>query len=210
MRVIVTGARRGLGLEACRLLKEQGHDVILTARKGAEEAAQELSVTGRQLDVTDAVSIMDFVEWLGDEPVGALINNAGIFLEEETDEHILESIKTNTIGPLRMARAIIPFMQNEGRIVNVSSGLGQLDEMGAGHTPYRVSKTALNAVTKILDAETPDTIRVNSVCPGWVKTDMGGASAPRDVTEGADTIVWAATEVEQSGRFFRDRKEIPW
>ena len=100
-----------------------------------------------------------------------------------------------------------------GRVVNISSGMGALEEMGGGSPAYRVSKTALNALTRILASELRGTgILVNSVCPGWVQTDMGGPGASRGIEEGVDTPVWAATLPNNgpTGGFFRDRRQIPW
>jgi NAD(P)-dependent dehydrogenase (short-subunit alcohol dehydrogenase family) len=124
-------------------------------------------------------------------------------------------METNVYGVLRVTQALIPLMkkQNYGRIVNVSSGMGQLHDMGGGSTGYRISKTALNALTRIFASELQGTnILVNSVCPGWVKTDMGGENASRTPEEGVDTIVWLATLADggATGGFFRDRKSIDW
>jgi NAD(P)-dependent dehydrogenase (short-subunit alcohol dehydrogenase family) len=177
-----------------------------------------------QLDVTDPDSMRrlaaDAVQRLG--RVDILVNNAAVFLErlddtvEQADLDVVRAtLMTNLIGAWRMCQAILPLMQRQrsGRIVNVSSGSGQLSEIGPGHPGYRVSKTALNALTGVLAAELAGTnILVNAVCPGWVRTDMGGPDAPRTVAEGADTVVWAALLPDggPSGRFFRDRRPIPW
>ena len=126
-----------------------------------------------------------------------------------------ETLTTNVFGPLMLIQALAPLMKKNGygRIVNVSSGQGQLSDMGAGTPAYRVSKTALNALTRTVAAElTGSGVLVNSMCPGWVRTDMGGAGAPRSVEQGADTAVWLATLPGggPTGGFFRDRKPIPW
>jgi len=126
-----------------------------------------------------------------------------------------DTLETNLIGPLLLAQVLVPLMKRNGygRIVNVSSGQGQLSDMGVGTPAYRVSKTALNALTRTLAAELKGSgILVNSMCPGWVRTDMGGAGAPRTVEQGADTAVWLATLPDDgpSGGFFRDRRPIPW
>ena len=123
------------------------------------------------------------------------------------------SMENNAYGPLRLCQALIPLMRGHGRVVNVSSGMGQLSEMNGCCPGYRFSKAAINVLTRILADELRDTrIKVNSVCPGWVRTDMGGPNAERSVEEGADTIVWLATLPDDgpSGGFFRDRKPIPW
>ena len=151
-----------------------------------------------------------------------LINNAGIMIDPR-GSRLLDSelktyrdtLETNAFGPLLITQALLPLMKkrNYGRIVNLSSGRGQLSEMGSGTPAYRISKTALNALTRIVAAETRGSnILVNSLRPGWVKTDMGGPYAPRTVAQGADTAVWLATLPDggPTGGFFRDRKPIPW
>ena len=128
---------------------------------------------------------------------------------------VRETLGLNLFGAWRLCEAFVPLMQrnNYGRIVNVSSGMGALNEMRGGSPAYRVSKTALNALTRILASELWGSgILVNSVCPGWVRTDMGGSGASRSVEEGADTLVWAATLADNgpTGGFFRDRRPITW
>lgn len=232
---VVTGANRGLGLETCRQLARLGLTVILTsrdARKG-EAAAAGLRKAGAEvrfhpLDVTDPQSIRRLADFVEAEfgRFDVLVNNAGVFLDPvdspEPDaasvfraelDTIRRSMETNVYGPLLLCQALVPLMQGYGRIVNVSSGMGQLTEMNGGCPGYRFSKVALNALTRILADELQHTrIKVNSLCPGWVRTDMGGPHADRPVEEGADTIVWLATLPDDgpSGGFFRDRKPIPW
>jgi NAD(P)-dependent dehydrogenase (short-subunit alcohol dehydrogenase family) len=151
-----------------------------------------------------------------------LVNNAGImidppgtrFLESKLDTY-RDTLETNLFGPLQLSQAVVPLMKANryGRIVNLSSGLGQLAEMGAGTSAYRISKAALNALTRIVSSEfKDDDILVNSVCPGWVRTRMGGDNAPRSPEEGADTAVWLAMLPKggPTGGFFRDRQPIPW
>jgi NAD(P)-dependent dehydrogenase (short-subunit alcohol dehydrogenase family) len=187
-----------------------------------------LDIVFHQLDVTDPVGasrLAGFVQMqLG--RVDVLVNNAGVIKDpsradlrasDSASDTPLEAVQNvlavNFYGPLMLSQALIPLMQGRGRVVNVSSGLGQLAEMGGGHLGYRVSKTALNALTRILAEELKDTqIKVNSVCPGWVRTDMGGASAARSVEQGVETIVWLATLPDDgpSGGFFRDKQQIPW
>ncbi len=221
---VVTGANRGLGLEVVRQLAGLGLTPILAARDltKAEAAAAGLtgmSVEPRQLDVTDQASVDALFGSL--ERLDVLVNNAGILVDEGTygrdaDLDLVEqTLETNLFGAWRCARAAIPLMERGGygRIVNVSTGMAQLSDMGAGTPGYRVSKTALNALTRILSSELRGTgILVNSLCPGWVRTDMGGAGASRPVEQGADTAVWLATLPDDgpTGGFFRDRKPIPW
>lgn len=232
---VVTGANRGLGLETCRQLARLGLTVILTsrdARKG-EAAAAGLRKAGaavrfHPLDVTDPQSIRRLADFVEAEfgRFDVLVNNAGVFLDPvdspEPDaasvfraelDIVRRSMETNVYGPLLLCQALVPLMRGYGRIVNVSSGMGQLTEMNGGCPGYRFSKVALNALTRILADELQHTrIKVNSLCPGWVRTDMGGPHADRPVEEGADTIVWLATLPDDgpSGGFFRDRKPIPW
>ena len=128
---------------------------------------------------------------------------------------VRETLEMDLFGAWRLCEAFVPLMQRNryGRIVNVSTGMGALNDMGGGSPVYRVSKTSLNAFTRILASELRGSgILVNSVCPGWVQTDMGGSGASRAVGEGADTPVWAATLPNNSpiGGFFRDRHQIPW
>lgn len=226
---VVTGANRGLGLETCRQLADLGLTVILTSRdphKG-EAAAGSLRGAGRDvryhpLDVTDPDSIQRLAGFIEREfgRLDVLVNNAGVFLDP-LDTSVLHadldivrrSMETNLYGPLLLCQALVPLMQGRGRIVNLSSGMGQLSEMNGCCPGYRFSKTALNALTRSLADELRDTqIKINSLCPGWVRTDMGGANATRPVEEGADTIVWLATLPDDgpSGGFFRDRRPIPW
>jgi NAD(P)-dependent dehydrogenase (short-subunit alcohol dehydrogenase family) len=230
---IVTGAYRGLGLETCRQLAAAGHLVVLTARRAAEgqAAADKLGAAGHQvqfhaLDVTDAEAVAAFATDLKTRygRIDCLVNNAGIFPDPSPGDPassilaadldtIRRGFETNTLAALRLCQHLIPLMQGRGRVVNVSSGMGQLSDMNGCCPGYRLSKTALNAVTRILADELQQTgIKINSVCPGWVRTEMGGPSATRSVEEGARGIVWAATLPDDgpSGGFFRDGQPIPW
>ena len=180
------------------------------------------NVVAVQLDVTDSDSVGAAVAGIEDGRgrLDVLINNAGIYGEPDgVADYDLgaahEVIETNVFGPWRLIQAALPLLRQSPspRIVNVSSGAGQLADMGSGHTAYRLSKAALNALTRTLAAEEANSaVLVNSVCPGWVRTDMGTAAAPRSVEEGADTAVWLATLPDDgpSGGFFRDRSPIPW
>jgi NAD(P)-dependent dehydrogenase (short-subunit alcohol dehydrogenase family) len=227
---LVTGANRGIGLEIARQLAAKGVRVILTARDlaRAEDAAGKLAaaglpVTGRQLDVTDQASVDRLARSVQEEfgRLDILVNNAGILLDRDqhgTDadlEAARDTLETNVLGPWRLSKVFIPLMRRGGygRIVNLSSQLGQLESMGGGYPAYRVSKTALNALTRVLADELKGSgILVNSACPGWVRTEMGGQEAPRSVEQGADTPVWLATLPDDgpTGGFFQERRRIPW
>lgn len=230
---VVTGAYRGLGFETCRELARRGYAVILTARKvpvGKQAAetlqAEGLAVQFHPLDVSDEASIEALAQHLRDHypRLDVLVNNAGIFPDNAPWEAeasvfdaqldtIREAFSTNTLGPLRLCQRLIPLMKGHGRVVNVSSGMGQLSDMNGGCPGYRLSKTALNAVTRIFADELKGTgVKINSVCPGWVRTEMGGSEAPLSIPEGVKGIVWAATLPDDgpSGGFFRHGERIDW
>ncbi|MCX7893112.1 MAG: SDR family oxidoreductase [Burkholderiales bacterium] len=228
---VVTGANRGIGLEVARQLARAGLRVVLTSRDPAKGRAAQarladegLEVACHRLDVTREAEIRGLAVWLEEElgRVDVLVNNAGVMLDPKgsralgLDADILRrTLETNLVGPVRVTGALVPLMRRHryGRIVNLSSGLGQLEDMGVGTPAYRISKTALNAFTRTLAAELAGAnIKVNAMCPGWVRTDMGGPHATRSVAEGAQTAVWLATLPDDgpSGGFFRDRRPIPW
>jgi len=225
---VVTGGNRGIGFETCRQLARSGLTVVLAARDAAKgRAAAEglrqegLDVESAPLDVADDVSVRELGGWMKTARgrVDVLVNNAGIMIDGEDAglrqadvDTLRRTMEVNLYGAVRVTQALLPLMPAGGRIINVSSGLGQLSDMGGGWPGYRISKTSLNALTRILASELQGSgIRVNSVCPGWVRTDMGGSGAPRTPQQGADTIVWLATAADvPTGGFFRDRKPIPW
>jgi NAD(P)-dependent dehydrogenase (short-subunit alcohol dehydrogenase family) len=227
---IVTGGNRGLGFEIARQLVKEGVRVVIGSRDAAkgERAVASLKAddlaASHALDVNDTRSVKRFVEFVS-KNYGApaiLVNNAGIY-PEDTESKVVdtrtalwrETFETNVFGTVRMCRAVVPLMQRVayGRVVNLSSGLGQVSQMGEGSPAYRVSKAALNALTVTLAAEVKGQgILVNSMSPGWVRTDMGGPEAPRSAEEGAQTAVWLALLPSSgpTGQFFRDKKPIPW
>lgn len=200
-------------------MRDHGFHVLAGARNPAEVAADEHLVPLR-LDVRDRNSVGAALAGIEANPgsLDVLINNAGVYGEPtgaagyDLDE-AHEVLETNVFGPWRLIQASLPLLREGAspRIVNVSSGAGQLAEMGGGRAAYRLSKAALNALTRTLAADEPE-IMVNSICPGWVRTDMGGLGATRSVEQGADTAVWLATLPDggPSGGFFRDREPIPW
>lgn len=234
---IVTGASRGLGRAVARDLADAGFCVLMVGRDRAsiEAAAGELAASGRDVlphvaDVVDASAVAALAARVRREfgRVNVLVNNAGVFLEpndfvspkgasvaEVDPELVASAFATNALAPMRLIQAFLPLMQarGQGRIVNVSSGMAQLSHMGGLWPAYRMSKTALNALTRLTAAEVAGSgIKVNSVCPGWCRTDMGGSGAGRSADEGAASIVWAALLPDDgpSGGFFRDGQPIDW
>jgi NAD(P)-dependent dehydrogenase (short-subunit alcohol dehydrogenase family) len=232
---LVTGANRGIGLEISLQLAAKGYTLLLGVRdpkigKKTEEQFKSKSLDAHfvQLDVSKTESITQACEFIKKEygRLDVLVNNAGIFIDSPEDRSpvsafqtdpkaITDTYTTNTLGPFLLCQKLIPLMQKNkyGRVVNISSGLGQLSEMGGAYVGYRLSKTALNAVTRIFaDESEGDNVLVNSVCPGWVKTDMGGPEAERPIAQGAETPVWLATLPDggPTGKFFRDKEEIAW
>lgn len=232
---VVTGANRGLGLEVTRQLAQAGFHVVMTARNKQRGAAalerlqaDKLSVEMRGLDVTRTADARSLAEYLRDAygNVDVLINNAGVILESQQEPGernadplrvaptvVMETLNTNTLGPLRLVQSLAPLMPAGGRIVNVSSGMGALTDMDGGYLGYRMSKAALNVITRVMAQALEDRdVLVNSVCPGWVRTELGSERAPRDVAEGAAGIVWAASspDLTGSGGFYRDGKPIAW
>ena len=228
---VVTGANKGIGYEICRQLARKGLRVLLTSRDAEKggQARNKLEMEGidvlhHQLDVTDRANVAAIARHIESEygRVDVLVNNAGISIDnrstsvlKEKEETFRTTLETNFYGALRMCQALVPLMQKNhyGRVVNLSSGLGQLTDMGDGTPAYRVSKTALNALTRMVAAAVDgDNILVNSMCPGWVRTDMGGPQASRSVDQGAETAVWLAMLPHDgpTGGFFRDKKPIPW
>jgi len=227
---IVTGANRGLGLASAQKLMNEGYTVIFACRDPKKIPASvqfKNQSCAMELDTSKTQSIEKFANDVLAKfnKIDVLINNAGVFLDDKdggetsalktTPETMLKTLQTNTIGPALLIQKILPSMikNNFGRIVNISSGMGQLSEMGGAYLSYRTSKTALNAITRIFANEVQTkNILINSVCPGHVRTDMGGASAPRTLDQGIYGIIWAATLPDDgpTGGFFRDGKPLDW
>jgi NAD(P)-dependent dehydrogenase (short-subunit alcohol dehydrogenase family) len=225
---LVTGANKGIGFEVARQLARQNFRVFIGARnaKAGRAAVGKLrdqgTVTFLEIDVSRPDSVRRAAEEFSKVAghLDTLVNNAGILLDDDKNvltimpETFETTLRTNTLGPLIVSQAFVPMLKKSDapRIVNVSSGGGQLSEGADSWAPaYCISKTALNGVTVQLAAALPK-FAVNSVCPGWVRTDMGGRNATRSVEQGAAGVVWLASDAPQkeTGKFWRDRKVIPW
>jgi NAD(P)-dependent dehydrogenase (short-subunit alcohol dehydrogenase family) len=221
---LVTGANRGIGLEICRQLAAAGLNVVLTARDPAkaDHAAGKLgpAVRVEQLDVTDPASVRDCAARLAEAGVhiDVLINNAGTYPTRpffSVPEHVLAgAVEVHLMGAFRTCQAFVPAMikRGYGRVVNVSSGAGALTDNIPSPPAYGIAKAALNALTLVVSAAAGPEVLVNAVCPGWVRTDMGGPGAPVSIPAGADTATWLALlpGTGPTGGFFRERERIPW
>ena len=224
--ILITGATRGIGLAAAKMLSARGATVIVGSRDGgrAQQAADQIGGgTGAvALDITDEASIGAAVRSISEKygRLDVLVNNSAILLDhyqslaELKPEMLRETLETNVVGTLRVTQAFLPLLEKSKapRIINVSSGAGQLDGEPQGWAPaYSISKTALNMLTSQLTAALPG-VMTNSMCPGWCRTEMGGSEAPRSAEEGADTLVWLALEAPPSlrGQFVKDRQVIAW
>jgi NAD(P)-dependent dehydrogenase (short-subunit alcohol dehydrogenase family) len=219
---LITGSTRGIGREVARQLAARGYHVIVTGRDAdtAARAASEIGsgAVGHALDVSDPRSIDALARSV--VRLDVLVNNAAILIDEgksivdvEPGE-FEETWRANTLGPFLMIKRFAPLLRKSrhGRVVNVSSGAGQLSSMGGYAPSYSTSKAALNAITILFANALRNRVLVNCADPGWVRTDMGGDAAPRSVEEGADTIVWLATLPDDgpTGGFFHDRKPMAW
>ena len=232
---LVTGGNKGIGFAICKGLLDRGFKVFLAARdtEKGKTAIEKLSTDNNsvqlvEVDVTDDKSIKNAVDSVSQktDSLNVLVNNAGIYPDlrgSEQGVHILtvsrnlliKTMNTNAFSPVRLTQAFLFLLQkaNNPKVINVSSGNGQLDGISANVPSYSLSKLALNGATILLsDALKSKNIAVYAMCPGWVKTDMGGSSAPRTSEEGADTAIWLATEasISESGKFFRNRTEQPY
>jgi NAD(P)-dependent dehydrogenase (short-subunit alcohol dehydrogenase family) len=229
---LVSGGNRGLGLQTCKSLAEKGYRVLMGCRdtglaKATIDSENLKSIDPVLLDVCSDADI-DSVALLIKTQYGrldVLINNAGILIDAKLGEPasirnvsietLMNTLRVNTVAPVQLINALLPIMESgePSRIVNVSSGMGQLNGMEGHYAGYRVSKTALNSATAIYAAELDENqILINAASPGWVRTDMGGSNADLSVEEGVDTIVWLATsdEVTTSGGFYRSRTLLEW
>jgi NAD(P)-dependent dehydrogenase (short-subunit alcohol dehydrogenase family) len=227
--VLITGGNRGIGFATARQLLKRGFHVVIGSRSEqlGRDAVEQLKPGGTAsflaLDVSSSQSIAAAAASFSRiaPQLDVLINNAGIYPDEGASiltiprQQMMSTFQTNTFGALEVTQAFLPFLRKSpaARVINISSGYGQLEGLSASAPSYCLSKLALNGLTIMLaEALNEHRIAVNSICPGWVRTDMGGSAAPRSVEEGADTAVWLASDADQklTGKFFRDRTEIPW
>lgn len=226
---LITGANKGIGFEIARQLGSKGFHVILSGRdaervnKAAKKLEDEgISVQPLIMDVGKLSGIKEAFSELKKtvQSIDGLINNAGILLDESTPflqisgEDFLQTFSVNAFGAFFTVQTFLPWLTKGSRVINVSSDAGRILQGISTWAPvYSMSKTTMNAITlQLATALQPKGIAVNAMCPGWVKTDMGGTGASRSVARGAETAVWLATEAAQNltGKFFRDKKEISW
>lgn len=228
--VLITGANKGIGFETARQLAGRGYHIVMAARnaEAGRSAAEKISEAGGsasflEINVADSESVAKAADEFGRQfrQLDVLINNAGIFPDDDVTiltvsrRLMMETFQTNTFGALETTQAFLPYLRKaqRARVINLSSSYGQIEGLSADVPSYCLSKLTLNGVTIMLnEALAPEGISINAACPGWVRTDMGGANAPRSVEEGADTVVWLAAEAppERSGKLFRDRREVGW
>lgn len=229
---MVTGANRGMGLALSQKLAQEDYHVIMVGRNKDQLRKESERLNSQQYtteyfpaDISDPESCHQLIGQLKNkfQRIDILVNNAGIYIDESSkveslnfdDEDMQKTLNINTLAPFRLIKGILPLMRENGfgRIVNVSSGLGSLEGVSSHCFSYSVSKASLNIITKLFASEIKEQdIKINAVCPGWVKTDMGGPNASRSIEEGISGIFWAATLPADgpNGGFFRDGVAIPW
>lgn len=225
--IFITGGNRGIGKGLVEIFSEN-YKVFFSARdehkaKSVIESIGNENIDYVIMDVADERNVLNGIESLKEktDSIDILINNAGILIPglkhkidavETDDESILKTFNINTVGVLRVCKAVLPMMQPTSRIINISSGMGQMEGMATGSIAYRLSKSALNALTIVLSQElSSKDIKVNAICPGWVQTDMGGYEATLTVKESVESIKkFALSDDFPNGKFLRHGEILPW
>lgn len=226
---LITGANKGIGFRIASELGRKDFTVLLGARNlnRGKEAVDELTKEGIeavlvQIDVSNTESIRSAFHQVSNNyrQLDVLVNNAGILNDSSYNildvpkDTAIETMQTNALGALWVVQTFAPLLETGSRVINISSGLGSMCEEVSDYAPiYSISKTTMNAITKHLDHTLYKRgIIINSVSPGWVKTDMGGKNASRTIEQGADSAVWLATSASSSihGKFIHDREAIDW
>ena len=225
--IFITGGNRGIGKGLVEIFSEN-NKVFFSARnkqkaKSVIESIGNKNIDYVIMDVADEKSVLEGIESLKEktDSIDFLINNAGILIPglkhkidavETDDESILKTFNINTVGVLRVCKAVLPMMRPTSRIINISSGMGQMNGMTTGSIAYRLSKSALNALTIVLSQELSSKgIKVNAICPGWVQTDMGGYEATLTVKESVESIKkFALSDNFPNGKFLRHGEILPW
>ena len=226
-KIFITGGNRGIGKGLVDIFS-RNNKVFFSARDKNKarlviESIENENISYVTMDVANEQSVLEGIESLKEktDSIDILINNAGILIPglkhkidavETDDESILKTFNINTVGVLRVCKAVLPLMQPKSRIINISSGMGQMEGMATGSIAYRLSKSALNALTIVLSQElSSKDIKVNAICPGWVQTDMGGYEATLTVKESVESIKkFALSDDFPNGKFLRHGEILPW
>lgn len=226
----ITGANRGIGFEVARLLTMQDYRVIIGSRNvhNGERAVAKLKEEGHvvelvEVDVADTSSILGAVNEILRlvDHLDVLVNNAGLYVPggsvlNTTERQLTSMLKTNAFSALLMTRSLWGLLKeggHHGRIINISSDLAQLSDVDNRAPAFSISKATLNAITVHLAEELKEHgIAVNAVCPGASDGEIWGEDTDRNIHEAAETVAWLASEAPETltGKFLRDKQEIPW